>query len=100
MYRVPYTGVSMSVALVRLHVLIKIFIGPYLRVTLSIHDIDFRAGLVADPSIYACGPCPWSMVHVSKNSIKLPIRIHCESQEAPPRARASGPDPTPTITSP
>lgn len=50
MYRVPYTGVSMSVALVRLHVLIKIFIGPYLRVTLSIHDIDFRAGLVADPS--------------------------------------------------
>lgn len=51
MYRVPYTGVSMSVALVRLHVLIKIFIGPYLRVTLSIHDIDFRAGLVADPSI-------------------------------------------------
>ena len=50
MYRVPYTGVSMSVALVRLHVLIKILIGPYLRVTLSIHDIDFRAGLVADPS--------------------------------------------------
>jgi hypothetical protein len=49
MYRVPYTGVSMSVALVRLHVLIKIFIGPYLRVTLSIHDIDFRAGLVATP---------------------------------------------------
>lgn len=59
MYRVPYTGVSMSVALVRLHVLIKIFIGPYLRVTLSIHDIDFRAGLVADPSMnHRCQPPP------------------------------------------
>ena len=42
MYRVPYTGVSMSVALVRLHVLVKILFRPYLRVNSSIGDIDFR----------------------------------------------------------
>ena len=46
----PYTGVPMSVTLVRLHVLVKILFRPYLRVSSSIGDIDLWDLPLADPS--------------------------------------------------
>ena len=54
MGRVPYTGMSMPVVLVRLHVLVKILFGPYLSVTSNIGDIDFTLACPSGRPLY-CG---------------------------------------------